>query len=274
MKIKTFIVDAFTNEPFKGNPAGVCLLNNPIEADTMQAIASEINLSETAFILQQQGYFTIRYFTPTVEIDFCGHATLAASKIVLDYLQQPSATFATQHNLQLSAVIEADYITMKFPLYDTVAFTESHHWYNEFYALLNIFGIEDTVAIRHSDHLKMLLVEVTDNDVIKAIQPNYVKALSITNRLNNFIVTARSSEPEYDFYSRCFCPWIGINEDPVTGAAHTILAKYWGDKLNKSELAAYQSSKRGGFMNLKILASDQLEVRSNARIILDGWLEI
>jgi PhzF family phenazine biosynthesis protein len=274
MKIKTFIVDAFTNEPFKGNPAGVCLLDNPIGADAMQAIASEINLSETAFIFQQQGYFTIRYFTPTVEIDFCGHATLAASKIVLDYLQQPSVIFATQHNLQLSAVIEADHITMKFPLYDTVELIEKHRLYNEFYGLLDVFKIKDSLAIRYSDPLKMLLVEVRNNAEIKAIQPDYVKAVSITNKLNNFIVTAKSSDPEYDFYSRCFCPWIGINEDPVTGAAHTILAKYWGDKLNKSELAAYQSSKRGGFMNLKIMASDQLEVRSNARVMLDGWMEI
>ncbi len=269
MKIRTFIIDAFTNEPFKGNPAGVCLLDRQIDVTTMQGIASELNLSETAFLLQNESSpseFSIRYFTPTVEIAFCGHATLASSKLVLERLKLPKVEFTTHHNLKLSAVTDDKYIAMKFPLYDTVAHKVNH-------AMYEAFEINSPVSTRFSKDLNVLLIEVKDNETLLAIKPDYNKAL-MEGTFNNLIVTARSKDHEYDFYSRCFCPWIGIKEDPVTGASHSVLAKYWGDILGKKEMVAYQSSKRGGFMKLKIISIAELEVRSNAQIILEGLMEV
>jgi PhzF family phenazine biosynthesis protein len=268
MKIKTYIIDAFTNEPFKGNPAGVCFLDNSLDITTMQSIASELNLAETAFLLQTNSdQFSIRYFTPTVEIPFCGHATLASSKFLLEYLGLSEVSFTTHYNLRLHAKKEADYIAMKFPLYDTVPYKANQELYDA-------FGIDNAIATRFCDDLRMLLIEVEDNRKLIAIQPDFVKALAATDKFRNVIVTAKSKDKEYDFYSRCFCPWIGIDEDPVTGASHTILAKYWGSILAKSEMRAYQSSKRGGYMNLKIIDEQTLEVTSNAKIILEGLMEV
>jgi PhzF family phenazine biosynthesis protein len=268
MRIRTFIVDAFTRDSFKGNPAGVCLLDTQLDAPTMQSIASELNLSETAFLLETgTNAFAVRYFTPTVEIPFCGHATLAASKIVFEYEKLTEVSFMTFYNLHLSAKKEDDSIAMKFPLYDTVAYEVPED-------LLDALGIEHALSTRFNHDLKMVLIEVEDNTALLAVKPNFTKALLVTDKLNNAIVTARSNDNVYDFYSRCFCPWIGINEDPVTGAAHTILAKYWGDILAKSEMKAYQSSLRGGYLHLKIISQTELEVRSDAKIMLEGVMEI
>ncbi len=270
MKIKTFIIDAFTDEPFRGNPAGVCLLETELSETVMQSIASEINLSETAFLLPAQAetnHFSIRYFTPTIEIPFCGHATLASSKVALDYLGMPAVDFTTHYGLQLSALKDGGGIAMKFPLYDTEP-TETNP------ELLHAFGITHPLAIRWAKDVKMLLVEVADKETLLSLQPDYEKALRATHGLNNLIVTTRSWDNPYDFYSRCFCPWIGINEDPVTGASHAVLAKYWGQKLNKTDMKAYQLSKRGGYLNLTIVTDNVLEVRSNAKIMLEGNMAI
>jgi PhzF family phenazine biosynthesis protein len=269
MKLRTFIIDAFTDELFKGNPAGVVLLDKELDAATMQSIASEINLSETAFLLQSlsnKSDFSIRYFTPTVEIAFCGHATLASSKLILHRLGLSNVDFTTHHNLKLSAMSDGKHIAMKFPLYDTVEYKPNQ-------ALYDAFGITNPVATQFSKDVNMLLVEVKDNNAVKAISPDYAKALT-AGSFNNLIITARSTDNEFDFYSRCFCPWIGINEDPVTGASHTVLAKYWGDILGKKEMSAWQSSKRGGYLNLKIVSDTELEVRSNAQIVFEGTMDL
>ncbi|MBC7867900.1 MAG: PhzF family phenazine biosynthesis isomerase, partial [Gloeobacteraceae cyanobacterium ES-bin-316] len=248
MTIKTFIVDSFTNEPFKGNPAGVCLLEQEIDVHMMQSIASEINLSETAFLIQNAAddtKFSIRFFTPTVEIAFCGHATLASAKIVLQYLGKNSVEFTTHHSLKIEATSEGENIKMLFPLYDTVPANPSQQF-------LDAFAINKPVASRFAKELNMLLVEVENKGTLLNINPDFVKANDCAEGVKVFIVTSKSEDNEYDFYSRCFCPWIGINEDPVTGAAHTVLAKYWGDIFGKTEMMAWQSSKRGGFMKLNI----------------------
>ena len=264
MKIKTFIVDSFTNTPFKGNPAGVCLLEEPMTPNIMQSIATELNLSETAFLLKtENNHFTIRYFTPTVEIDFCGHATLAASKIILDTLNHKTVDFTTYKGLQLNATLESEYIKMLFPLYETTAYSPNQQ-------LNDAFGIENTISTRFSKELDMLIIEVKDKQTLLNIDPDYQKAIESSDTIKEVVITAKSEDSEYDFYSRCFCPWIGINEDPVTGASHSVLAKYWGDILHKKEMSAFQVSSRGGFLKLKIISDTALEVRSNARIIFEG----
>jgi PhzF family phenazine biosynthesis protein len=268
--MKVFIIDAFTNKAFKGNPAGICLVESELTVETMQAIATELNLSETAFLQQSKSNdtdYAIRYFTPTVEIDFCGHATLASAKLILHHLGKPFVNFTTFQNLKINAKSEWDNINMKFPLYDTIDYAPSKELYEA-------FGIDKPIATKFSKQLAMLVIEVTDKATLFSIQPDFIKAVQSSDHIKEVVVTAKSQDAEYDFYSRCFCPWIGINEDPVTGAAHAVLAKYWGNILNKTEMVAYQASRRGGFMKLRITSDTELEVVSNAVVVFEGTMNI
>lgn len=268
--MKVFIIDAFTDKPFKGNPAGVCLLENEIDVLTMQSIASELNLSETAFlkkISNSDTDYSIRFFTPTVEIDFCGHATLASSKLILHHLGKSFVNFTTFHNLKVSASSLGESIKMIFPLYDATDFKVSKKLYKA-------FGIENPIATKFTKEMSILTIEVADKQTLINLKPDFDKAIQSSDIVKEVVVTAKSQDKEYDFYSRCFCPWLGINEDPVTGATHTILAKYWGDILGKTEMNAYQTSTRGGFMRLKILNSTELEVTSNAKIVFEGMIHL
>ncbi|MGB1204473.1 MAG: PhzF family phenazine biosynthesis protein [Chitinophagales bacterium] len=267
--IHTFIVDAFTDKPFSGNPAGVCLIKTEIDEKIMQSIASELNLSETAFLLQQKNdtQYNIRYFTPTTEIDFCGHATLASAKIILDKMGKGKVEFITSKNLRISANNNGDYVKMKFPSYKTKDYEPNK-------AILDAFGIANPVYVGYCQELDMLLIEVNDKQSLLNIKPNFQKALESSKTIKEVVITTKSEDAEYDFYSRCFCPWLGINEDPVTGAAHSVLAKYWGKKLNKRNMSAFQLSKRGGFLHLKIVDEKTLEVFSNAQIVFEGKLNV
>ncbi|MFZ5971412.1 MAG: PhzF family phenazine biosynthesis protein [Bacteroidota bacterium] len=269
MQIQTFIVDAFSHEPFKGNPAGVCLLDAPLSEASMQQIAAELRHSETAFIQLQPnaaGQWPIRYFTPATEVEFCGHATLASAKVIIEKLQKPEVKFLTRFNLALSARPVAAGVQMVFPLYDTVPFQVKP----ETWAAL---GIHAVANVRFNKELDMLLVEVADKATLQRIQPDFKRLRQSDDRIKELAVTTRSLDPEYDFYSRCFCPWLGIDEDPVTGAIHTVLAKYWGDQLGKQQMKAYQLSERGGYLHLTI-QPDALEVTSNAHIILEGQINL
>jgi PhzF family phenazine biosynthesis protein len=266
--MKTFIVDAFTGKAFKGNPAGVCLLEKEADEGLMQSIAAELNLSETAFIKvseHDKAEYAIRYFTPTTEIAFCGHATLASSKLVLHHLQMTKVNFTTAHKLKITATTDGEDINMLFPLYNTVDYIPSSK-------LFAAFGIGKPIAAKYAEELEMLIIEVENKEVLLNINPDYVKAVQVPDKIKELVVTAKSADAEYDFYSRCFCPWIGINEDPVTGAAHSVLAKYWGNILGKTEMKAFQASKRGGYLHLKIINETTLEVKSKAVIVFSGEL--
>lgn len=267
MQIKTFIINAFTNKPFSGNPAGICLLDSKIDEALMQTIASELNLSETAFLHKEKKEYNIRYFTPTVEIDFCGHATLAAAKLVLDKLGEKELTFLTQKGLNIAALKEDVYIKMEFPLYETVDYKANKY-------LFDAFGLPENTSSNYCSELDMLLIEVKNKQSLLRISPDFQKALESTKTIKEVVITTKSNDKEYDFYSRCFCPWIGINEDPVTGASHSVLAKYWGKKLSKKKMSAYQLSKRGGYMTLKIVNDQKLDVYSHAQIVFEGLLNV
>lgn len=271
--MRTFIIDAFTDQPFKGNPAGVCLVEQAISVETMQAIAAELNLSETAFLTPSEtdnSKYFIRYFTPKVEIDFCGHATLAAAKLTLHHFGQKFVQFETFKHLELSAVADGDFIKMKFPLYDTVPFEPSKE-------LLEAFGIDEPLSAKFAPEPQMLLIEVKDKKTLEGLKPDFTKALAVSDRLKLLMLTTQSTDSEdseYDFYSRCFAPWLGVNEDPVTGSAHSVLAKYWAKKMNKNEMNAYQASQRGGFMKLRILSETDLEVVSKACLVFEGKISL
>ncbi len=268
MPIQTYIIDAFTDKPFAGNPAGVCLLETAIEVSLMQSIANELHFSETAFLREiGKNQYAIRYFTPTVEIDFCGHATLASAKLVLDKLGKDSVTFLTMKDLKIEAEYKDGYIKMEFPLYRTEPYAPDKKLYEA-------FGITEPLAVKFCKELDMLVVEVSDKQTLLNLKPNYQKAIECPQKIKELVVTTKSTDVEYDFYSRCFCPWIGIDEDPVTGAAHCVLATYWGSILDKKEMSAYQLSNRGGFLKLKILGQNTLEVQSNAQIVFEGLMHI
>ncbi len=264
--IQIFIVDSFTDKPFQGNPAGVCLLEESTTEEMMQSIANELNLSETVFLLPtESNQYRLRYFSPIVEVDFCGHATLAASKVIFEKFNDETVEFITHKGLQLTATLENEAINMSFPLYQTTEYTPNKK-------LLDAFGLEDEVSTRFSKDLDMLIIEVKDKQTLLNINPDFQKAIESSDSIKEVVITTKSEDKDYDFYSRCFCPWIGINEDPVTGAAHSVLAKYWGDILNKKAMSAFQLSKRGGYLNLNIVSDNVLEVRSNAKIVFRGEL--
>ncbi len=266
--MKTYIVDAFTDEPFKGNPAGVCILKKPINEDLMQSVAAELNLSETAFLQKtRKNNYAIRYFSPKSEIPFCGHATLASSKVLFEKYGLEQVQFNAINNLRLTAIKKSEGILMKFPLYSTVSFDKNRQ-------VLDALGLTSVVNCRYAEATNMMLLEIEDYNTLVNLTPNFAVLQKSIDTIDGLIVTAKSKNDKYDFYSRYFWPWVGTNEDPVTGAAHTVLAKYWGDKLGKKDMSAFQASERGGYMNLKIVGGDMLEVRSNAVIVFEGIINI
>ena len=269
MKIQTFIIDAFTDQKFKGNPAGVCLVESVISTEVMQSIASELNLSETAFLMStnDENTYNIRYFTPTVEVDFCGHASLASAKMILDKKLVNRTEFTTENGLQIKATKEGANIVMDFPLYASQNTNVDQN-------LLEAFGIENFVEARFCEALDMLLIEVHSKAELEQLNPDFSKAMQVADSIKELVVTVKSEDNQFDFYSRCFCPWIGIDEDPVTGAAHTVLAKFWQEKLGKDAMIAYQLSKRGGYMELEIVDNHTLKVKSKAIIVFEGTIEL
>lgn len=268
--LETYIVDSFTDKAFCGNPAAVCLLKKPISDSLMLNIAKELGLSETAFVLQQTGEneFSIRYFSPKMEIPLCGHATLAASKVLFEILKNTlQLQFITASNTALMAKKSGDDIVMEFPSYSTKAYNTSNE-------LLLALGIDKVENCRHNTENNILLLEIESSTLLRALKPDFNKLLQSDNSINGVLVTAISNKKSFDFESRYFWPWSGTNEDPVTGATHTFLAKYWGEKLNKKVMNSYQSSERGGFMEVELVDINRINIKSKARIVLRGNLEI
>lgn len=267
--IKTYIVDSFTNEKFKGNPAGVCLLDEDISNTLMLSIAQELNLSETAFVKQIEGVntFSIRFFSPKMEIPLCGHATLASSKILFEKKGLNEIHFINFENLDLYIRQEKEDVVMQFPVYETQAAKAPK-------ALLDALGIDEIISSCHNKETNILLVEIESTSLLSALKPDFQALYQSHDTINGVLVTAKSTSDDYDFHSRYFWPWSGTNEDPVTGGTHTFLAKYWSERLGKTKMKSFQSSQRSGFMDLEMLDGDKLLIKSQAIIILEGILNI
>ncbi len=232
MEIPIYQIDAFTEERFRGNPAAVCILNGWLPDAMLQNIAAENNLAETAFVVEKNGGVELRWFTPAIEVDLCGHATLATAytfKEHLDY-KGDEITFRTKSGA-LKVVYGGDIMSMFFPRRPAVPFPE-------------VSEISEALRARPSEVLKSrdLMAVFADEDQVRSIQPDFdkIKALDCLG----VIVTAPGKSA--DFVSRFFAPQAGINEDPVTGSAHTTLIPYWSQKLRKKQMTALQVSKRGG----------------------------
>jgi PhzF family phenazine biosynthesis protein len=254
-------VDAFTDTPFRGNPAAVCILSEERDAQWMQNVASEMNLSETAFLLRQADGYSLRWFTPLVEVDLCGHATLASSHVLWETaLLKPDeqARFFTRSGL-LTAERQGNWIELNFPATapDLADAPEG---------LLAALGI-DAVYVGKSrfDYL----VEVASEDDVRRVQPDFARLLTVAAR--GVIVTSRASMSSYDFVSRFFGPSVGVNEDPVTGSAHCTLAPYWSSKLGKESLLAYQASPRGGTVRVTV-NGNRVRLGGQAVTVLRGEL--
>lgn len=261
MNVPLFQVDAFTDRPFSGNPAAVCVLTSPQPDNWMQAVAAEMNLSETAFLVEEGDGYRLRWFTPKVEVDLCGHATLASAHVLWTEGRLPvdqTISFHTKSGL-LKAVRRDGLIELDFPLDPPSATSPPPD-------LLPALGAAaDYVGKGKFD----FLVEVASEDVVRSMTPDFARLAEIEVR--GFIVTARSSSPDYDFVSRFFAPWAGINEDPVTGSAHCCLAPYWQVRLGKSEMTAFQASARGGVVRVRI-EGDRVLLGGQAVTILKGNL--
>jgi PhzF family phenazine biosynthesis protein len=242
-----FQVDAFTDKPFSGNPAGVCLMEREMTDAWMQGMAAEMNLSETAFLQNDKSLkgFQLRWFTPATEVSLCGHATLASAHILWEesiLKAEDQAVFQTKSGI-LSATKQADWIEMIFPLRRVQPIGHDP-------AVSKALGVSPMFTGEFvSETGSLYLVEVdSDEDVFK-LQPDF-KMLK-DSQVMAVMVTAISREKKYDFVSRFFAPAVGIDEDPVTGSAHCYLAPYWADKLGKQDLTGFQASARGGVVRCR-----------------------
>jgi PhzF family phenazine biosynthesis protein len=261
MKIPIFQVDAFTSEPFKGNLAAVCLLPNKMPDAWMQQVAMEMNLSETAFLLAEGSGYQLRWFTPLVEVDLCGHATLASAYVL--FRKKLAASNSPIHfytrSGELTALLNAGWITLNFP-----AFFEKDYprqgWVED------ILKIKPCRVVQSGENV---IVELGTAEQVRQLVPDFDQLKKIP--LHGLAVTASSDLPGFDFISRYFAPWVGIDEDPVTGSAHACLGPYWQKRLGKSTLKAFQASRRGGVIGVEVI-DNRVLISGQAVMVFSGEL--
>ena len=254
-------VDAFADRPFAGNPAAVCVMDRPADAGWMQSVAMEMNLSETAFVTPQADGWSLRWFTPEVEVDLCGHATLASAHVLWEdghLSEDAEARFHTRSGL-LTARRDGEWITMDFPSTPVERDAGAE-------GLREALGVPPVyVGASRFDWL----VEVETEQQVRELAPDLAALATIPAR--GVIVTAPASAEGLDFVSRWFGPRVGVAEDPVTGSAHCVLAPYWAAKLGRTELVGYQASRRGGTVRTA-LRGDRVDVSGRAVSVLRGTL--
>ncbi len=272
--IPIYQVDAFTSSPFAGNPAAVCLLSQTSAYDDhiFQSIAAEMNLSETAFVVPQEKKslkdtqkFSLRWFTPKTEVLLCGHATLATAAVLFYDIGVTTETieFDTVSGI-VSAKKEDSGVLIDFPRDDPLSLDLPE-------SLFEALGAVECEDARYAERTKKLLLRLPDEEDVVTLTPDFVALESAEMNREVRGVIATSTSQQYDFVSRYFAPWIGINEDPVTGSAHTVLAPYWSEILEKQEMNAYQASPRGGELTVR-LKDERVDIIGNAVIVMKGEL--
>ena len=261
MGLRIVQVDAFTDRPFAGNPAAVCLLPEERPAQWMQEVAREMNLSETAFLVTQADGYRLRWFTPAVEVDLCGHATLASAHVLWEWgalRPEQEARFHTRSGL-LTAVRRGDWIELDFP-------AKPERPVEAPPGLLDALGVEPVYVGRNQfDYL----VELGGEHVVRGLRPNFSRLATLGAR--GVIVTSRTAAGPYDFVSRFFAPGSGIDEDPVTGSAHCCLGPFWAARLGTTELLAYQASARGGVIRVRV-QGERVKLGGQAVTVFQGEL--
>ncbi|MBS3968597.1 MAG: PhzF family phenazine biosynthesis protein [Clostridia bacterium] len=260
--MKIYQVDAFTQEPFKGNPAAVCILNEIKDEEWMQAVAQEMNLSETAFLYPEKDGYDLRWFTPAAEVDLCGHATLASAHALWEngYLNlDQQARFYTKSGL-LTALVRGDWIELNFP-------AEPEKETDPPEEIIKAIGAKPIYTGRNRlDYL----FEYETEDIIRGLAPDFSFLGSILG-YRGVIVTSKSKLESYDFVSRYFAPGVGINEDPVTGSAHCCLGPFWKQKLGKNPLTGLQVSRRTGVVKVSV-EGERVLLMGRAVTVLKGEL--
>ena len=262
--MRLFQIDAFADAPFTGNPAAVCLLDEAsVDEQWMQNVAAEMNLSETAFVRRQGSDWSLRWFTPTVEIPLCGHATLATAHALLEEGLLAAGGTATFHTMSgmLSAKQDGELIELDFPAKIAAPAAPPE-------GLIEALGTQPVrVSLNQFDYL----VEMANEDDVRTLMPDFALLRRIPVR--GVIVTSRAATPGFDFVSRFFAPGAGIDEDPVTGSAHCALAPYWAPRLGKTRFMAYQASARGGVLRVT-LDGDRVRMAGRAVTVLRGDLRV
>lgn len=251
--MKQYIVDAFTNEPFAGNPAAVCVMDSWPSEESMMKLAMENNLSETAFIVKEDAGYHLRWFTPGTEVELCGHATLASSFVILNFYEpgSNSVQFKTLSG-QLTVQRKGDLYEMDFPTYELKEIPVTDD-------MERAFGIRPVKAVLGLD-----LVCVFENEEqVRTMTPDQSLLMTIEGRIQN--ATARGVET--DCVSRSFCPKLAIAEDPVCGSAHCQIADYWSRELGKKEIRACQASKRGGYLDCVLQENGRIAIRGEAALV-------
>ncbi len=257
-------VDAFTSEPFRGNPAAVCLLDGERDDAWMQSVAAEMNLSETAFLRPREDGFSLRWFTPAVEVALCGHATLASAHALWEegiLAPDRQARFHTKSGL-LTADRNGEWIELDFP-----ATREERA--DPPPGLLESLGVPNPIYVGRNKF--DYLVEVASEEVVRGLEPDHTQLRRIPAR--GVIVTSRASGQKADFVSRFFAPGSGIDEDPVTGSAHCCLTPYWSARLGKTEMTGFQASARGGLVRVR-LDGGRVKLGGRAVTVLRGTLNV
>lgn len=255
-------VDSFTDAPFKGNPAGVCCLMGHRPDDWMQRVAFEMNLSETAFFMQKNDSFLLRWFTPAVEVDLCGHATLATAHVIWqsEIVGPLEPIHFETRSGTLTAKREGEWIVLDFPVRvsSPAALPDG---------ITEALGVTPVACLRGVDDY--VLVFETEAEV-RAIEPDFRALKSVKAR--GVIVTSKSESPAYDFVSRFFGPAVGVDEDPVTGSAHCALAHYWGERLGKKSMTGFQASERGGVVKVELPGKGRVLLKGKAVTVFQGVL--
>ena len=260
MKLKIYQIDAFTDKLFSGNPAAVCPLEGWLPENILQNIAAENNLAETAFYVKHNGEFDIKWFTPTTEVSLCGHATLASAWVIFNYTEYGKDKIIFQSKSgELTVKKENGLLTLNFPAGKIEKIQTPQ---------IIIEALNTTPIETYRSQASHMIVLNSQNEV-EQLKPDFQTILKLDSE--GLIVTAQGDQA--DFVSRCFFPKMGIDEDPVTGSAHTTMTSYWAQKLGKNELTAIQLSKRRGELKCKFL-NDRVEISGKAKTYLIGEIEI
>ena len=251
--MKQYIVDAFTAEPFSGNPAAVCVMDSwPSEASMMK-LAMENNLSETAFIVKEEQGYHLRWFTPGTEVELCGHATLASSFVIMNYYEPEAeeVRFETMSGL-LTVKRKGNLYEMDFPTYELKEIPVTDD-------MERAFGVRPVKALLGLD----LICVFDSEETVRAMEPDQAMLMKIEGRVQN--ATARGKET--DCVSRSFCPKVAVPEDPVCGSAHCQIADYWSQVLGKKEIEAYQASRRGGYLHCELTGNGRIKISGEAALV-------
>jgi len=261
MEFKMYQVDAFASKLFSGNPAAVVILESPLSEDLMQSIALENNLSETAFININESPIPIRWFTPTLEVDLCGHATMASAKIIFEHFPDIAGSeisFSSKSGI-LKVSKNAENICLNFPVDDP-----EPQKMDAFFA--EALGESPIEILRGTDDF---LAVFNTEQQIQAMKPDFTKLAKINSR--GVVISAPGND--VDFVSRCFFPQTGVDEDPVTGSAHTMLIPYWAKQLDKIQFKAHQLSARGGVLDCNLI-NDRVLISGKSVIYFEGMISI